>query len=179
VSPASANLWLLAGICAAAFLLRCIGLGGRWLWYDELLSVSFSAHGVWTALLTALRFDIHPPLYYLQLGLWALPSRGDVWLMLNTVVWSTAAVAALAYCAQRIHGWRIGLAAGLLLALSPAALAYADQVRMYSLLMVLIVWVWYAQESWLSGSAGRFGMVALIVSQLAVADTHSAGLIIL
>ncbi len=179
LKPATAHLWLLAIICTAAFLLRCVGLTGRWLWYDELLSVNFSVHGPWAAFLTALRFDVHPPLYYVQLGLWALPSRSDVWLMLNTVVWSTAAVAVLAYCAQRIYGWRVGIAAGLLLALSPAALAYADQVRMYSLLMVLIVWAWYAQERWVSGNESKMDLLALVASQLAIVYCHSAGLIML
>jgi mannosyltransferase len=179
VRPANASLWLLAIICAGAFLLRCVGLTGRWLWYDELLSVNFSAHGPWAALLSALRFDVHPPLYYLQLSLWALPSRGDVWLMLNTVVWSTAAVASLAYCAKRIYGWPVGLVAGLLLAVAPAALAYSDQVRMYSLLMVLTIWAWYAQVRWLDGNTAKLDLLALVASQLAVIYTHSAGLVML
>jgi hypothetical protein len=179
LKPAAASLWPLALICLVAFALRCVGVTGRWLWYDELLSVNFSAHGPWAAFLTALRFDVHPPLYYLQLSLWELPSRNDVWLMLNTVVWSTVAVAALAYCAQRLYGWRVGLVAGLLLALSPAALAYCDQVRMYSLLMVLIVWVWYAQERWIGGNTGKGDLLALVASQLAIVYCHSAGLVML
>src|SRR5262245_48231987 len=86
--------WL--AILGLALLVRCIGVTHRWLWFDELLSANFSGHGPWAALVSSLRFDVHPPLYYLQLSLWALPSRGDLWLMANTIAWSTAAVALLA-----------------------------------------------------------------------------------
>jgi hypothetical protein len=174
--------WLAAAIGLVALLERSVGLDHRWLWYDELHSANYSAHGPWAALISVLRFDVHPPLYYLQLSLWALPSRADLWLMMNTVAWSTAAVAVLIYCTMRVYGWQEGLCAGLLLAFAPAALAYSDQVRMYSLLTVLTVWAWYAQSVWTAESDGnktKAGMLALIASQVAVVYTHSAGLVML
>src|SRR5712664_1702629 len=69
--------------------------------------------------------------------------------------------------------------AGLLLALAPAALAYADQVRMYSFLSFLIIWVWYAQERWLSEKSGRFGVLWIFLSQALVIYSHGAGLVML
>jgi len=84
-----------------------------------------------TAFVSILRFDLHPPFYYLQLSLWALVSHDDVWLMANSIFWSTAAIGLLIYAASRIYGLPTALYAGILLALSPVALAYADQVRMY------------------------------------------------
>lgn len=171
--------WGVAAIVIAAFLLRCVGVTSRWFWLDELLTVNWSVHGPWAALVNVLRFDLHPPLYYLQLSLWALLGDSDVWLMANTILWSTAAVAFLVYSVSRIYGWRAGLYSGALLALSPAALAYADDVRMYSFIVFLVIWVWYAQERWLVGAAGRFGALWMIVSQVAVVYSHSAGLVML
>ncbi len=128
--------WAVVAILAGAVLLRCVGVTSRWLWLDELLTVNWSVHGPWAAIVNTLRFDLHPPLYYLQIGLWALPSHDDVWLMANTILWSSAAVGLLIYAASQVYGLRVGLYSGLLLALAPAALAYSDQVRMYSFLVL-------------------------------------------
>lgn len=169
----------LGGLALLAALLPAIGIGGRWLWLDELLSVNFSAQGPWATLVTVLRFDTHPPLYYLQLSLWMLVGRSDAWLMANAILWHVAGVLLLACGAARLHGPRVGLAAGLLVAVSPAAIAYADQVRMYSFMVFLIVWVWYAQARWLSDNAGRLGGLWMLVSQVAVANSQTAGLLML
>lgn len=177
-SPASVRLWLGLLVLTAA-LLRTIGINERWLWYDELLTANFSVHGVWRALVSVLRFDIHPPLYYLQLSLWALISDSDVWLMANSILWSAAAVGVVGHCAGRLYGTEAGLVAALLLAVAPASLAFSDQVRMYNMLMVLVIIAWYAQARWVEKGAGRSGLIALAVSQLLVVYTHSAGLIIL
>ena len=92
--------WAVAAILAAALVLRCIGVTSQWLWLDELLAVNWTVHGPWVALVNILRFDLHPPLYYLQLSLWALVSHDDVWLMANSIFWSTAAIGLLI-------GWRL------------------------------------------------------------------------
>ena len=169
--------WAVAAILAGAVLLRCVGLNSRWLWHDELLTINWSVHGPWAAIVNTLRFDLHPPLYYLQIGLWALPRHDDIWLMANTILWSSAAVGLLIYAASQIYGLRAGLYSGVLLALAPAALAYSDQVRMYSFLVFLMIWVWYAQEGWLSGTAGRFGALWVILSQTSVIYSHGTGLV--
>ena len=170
---------MMAAIALAAFAIRCIGIGGRWLTGDELWSASLSKDGMWTALVTTARFDVHPPLYYLQLSLWMLLGHSDQWLMLNSILWGTIAVALLSFAATEIHGPRVGLAAGALLAVAPGALYYGDDVRMYSMLLALIVLDWYAQARWLSGTGGRLGALWMIASQVAMAYSHGAALVML
>src|SRR5258708_17010728 len=118
-----------------------------------------------------------PPLYYLQIGLWALPRHDDVWLMANTILWSSAAVGLLIYAASQVYGLRAGLYSGILLALAPAALLSSDLVRMYSFVVFLIIWVWYAQDRWLNEKAGRFGAFWMVLSQASVIYSHGAGLV--
>jgi uncharacterized membrane protein len=165
-------------LCVAA-LLRSIGVTSRWLWLDELMTANWSVHGVWSALVNVVRFDVHPPLYYLQLSLWALLGHSDLWLMANAILWSSAAVLFLTYTAAQIYDLRTGLYSGILLAVSPAALAYADQVRMYNFVMFLLIGVWYAQERWLRGNGGRWRSMWLAVSQLAVIYSHGAGVVMI
>jgi hypothetical protein len=165
---------------ALALAVRSIGIGGRWLWFDELLSASFAAHGPWVALLSALRFDQHPPLYYMQLSVWALAGRSDVWLMLNSAAWSAAAVALLFVAARRVFDASAARWAAWLLLASPAALAFSDQVRMYSMLSAAIIWAWLAQVEWcLAPSPGWRRSAAVIASQLLVIYSHSAGLVMI
>ncbi|MBL8550281.1 MAG: hypothetical protein JNJ73_09870 [Hyphomonadaceae bacterium] len=168
-----------AAIVLGAGLVRLVGVDRRWLWYDELLSANWSVHGPWDAVLLAFRFDVHAPLYYVQLSLWALAGRSDLWLMLNGVAWSMVAVAALMHVLARTEGDRVAFCAGALLALAPAALAHGDAVRMYPMLMALTIWAWDAQSRWLSGAPSAQATALLIVSQLAVLYTHGAGAVML
>lgn len=175
------GLWicLAVAIVIAAFAIRWVGIDSRGLSADELWSVSLAKDGPWTALLTAVRFDVHPPLYLVQLSLWMMLGDSDQWVMLNSIAWGTAAVALLTFVVSEFHGRRVGLGAGALLAVAPGALSYSDDVRMYSMLLVLIVLAWYLQMRWLNQSLGRRGWIWLILSQCAVAYTHGAGLIML
>jgi uncharacterized membrane protein len=103
--------------------------------------------------------------------------------MLNSVAWSVAATAALIAAVRRYYDFATALIAGALFAFSPAALFYGDQVRMYSLLMLLIIWVWVAQKEWLRAAEERRARAKLslnlIASELAVIYTHSAGLVMI
>jgi mannosyltransferase len=82
------TMWLAVPLLVMAALLRFVGLHARWLRHDELLAANWSVHGPWPALVHILRFDLHPPLHYLQLSLWAKLGTSDFWLMTNTVLWS-------------------------------------------------------------------------------------------
>lgn len=166
-------------ILVIGFAIRCIGLDSRALTGDELWSASLAKDGLWTGLLTALRFDVHPPLYILQLSLWMLFGDSDRWLMLNAIVWNTAAIGLLIVLAGKIYGSRVGLGAGALLAVAPGALSYADDARMYSMLLALILLAWYAQTQWLDGKLQRRGAIWLILTQCLVAYTHGAALVML
>lgn len=178
--------WVLgvsAAILLAAFLVRMIGIDGRWMWYDELLSATFVAHDLPNTLVTNLRFDIHPPLYYFQLSLWTLGGHSDLWLMLNTVLWSMAAVALLMWRVRRLYDLRTAFIAGGLLAFSSAALVFGDQVRMYAFLMVMILWTWIALEDWLKAERTKSfpwkASLNVIASQTAVVYSHSAGIVMI
>jgi len=169
--------WLAAvAIVLLATTLRCVGIQSRWLWLDELIGVNFASDGLSTTLATALRFDTHPPLYYLQLELWEAISHNDVWLMLNSVLWSVAAIVLLMQLARRRYGWPVALAAGQLLAVAPAALFYADQVRMYGFITIPVMWAWYAQLRW-PERPGLAGTAALLASQLVAIYSHTAGIV--
>lgn len=167
-----------AGIVVFALVLRLITLPHRALWLDELLSAAFATHGPFKTLLTVLRFDVHPPLYYLQLSLWGALGHSDSWLMANSIFWSVAGVALLFAVASRRYGFSVGVWAALLLAVSPAVLGYADQVRMYSFIAFLMILAWDAVEGWLQQPSLKTS-AWLVLTQLLITYSHAVGLLML
>lgn len=181
--PASARLWLapLAGIVALAAALRLIGINRHWLWYDELLSANFSYGSLVSVVAETLRFDVHPPLYYLQLHFWMLAGTSDQWLMLNPVLWSVAGAASCAWIAYRFYGSGAGLLAGLFMALCAGQALYAQQVRMYSMVSTLVVWAWYWNRRAVETGARalRGGWLWALLFASAVVYAHGAGVVML
>lgn len=181
--PDPSRLWLasLPGIVALAAALRLIGINRNWLWYDELLSANFSYGSLVSVVAETLRFDVHPPLYYLQLHLWMLAGTSDQWLMLNPVLWSVAGVASCAWIADRFYGRRAGLLAGLFMALCAGQAQYAQQVRMYSMVSTLVVWAWYWNRRAVETGARalRAAWLWALLFASAVVYAHGAGVVML
>lgn len=101
--------------------------------------------------------DTSPPLYYLLLWAWTrIFGTGDAPLRLFSVLWAVAALPLTAALARRVAGPAAVLPALLLAAFAPAALYYAAEARMYSLLWFLAcVLAWATLELGEDGSAGQ------------------------
>lgn len=132
------------------------------LWLDETLSANIATLGTGD-LLDALRHDGHPPLYYLLLHGWmALAGDGDVALRVLSGLLSVAALP-LAYVAGRRRGGRTGgLAVLLLVAVAPWSLRYATEVRMYSLVFLIVLAGWILADD-LRRGPDRFRWLGLAV----------------
>lgn len=140
-SPRPDNpLWLVVLMTGLAFGLRVVGLGRQSLWYDEAFSLAVAGTD-WPTFWAALLSDaVHPPGYYLLLraGL-ILFGSSEFALRFLSVVAGVLAVP-LIYQLGCSLGWRRwGIIAGLLLAVNPFAWWYAQEARMYSLLLCLTI----------------------------------------
>ena len=107
------------------------------LWLDEALSLGIARRPV-PELLDALRRDGSPPVYYLLLHGWiaAFGSSDTAVRALSTVL-SFAALPLVWLAGRRLGGPPTGRAAMLLLAVSPFAVRYATETRMYALVQLL------------------------------------------
>ena len=84
--------------------------------------------------------DTSPPLYYLLLYGWTLVfGTSDVALRLFSTTWSLACLPLLVDVARRIGGRDSVLPACILFALSPLAVYYSTEGRMYSLLWFCVL----------------------------------------
>ncbi len=109
------------------------------LWLDEALSLGIARRPV-PELLDALRRDGSPPVYYLLLHAWiAVFGSSDTAVRALSTVLSVAALPLVRLAGRRLGGPATGRAALLLLAVSPFAVRYATETRMYALLQLLSV----------------------------------------
>ena len=125
---------------------------GSQLWLDEALTVEIARRPV-GAMLTALRHDGAPPLYYLLLHAWiGVFGAGDVAVRALSGAISVATLPVAWLAGRRVADVAVrlghlpsgarplaGLGALLLFATSPYAIRYGSEARMYSLVVLLVL----------------------------------------
>lgn len=176
---AMGNRYAIAAITIAAAALRFFRLGTQSMWTDEMLSV----HG-WSApegvpFGVKLLWDIHGPLYSLFMHLWSGISLSTAWLRVPSALAGTAAVPLLYRWLEPIAGKRVALAGALLLACSPFALYYSQEVRFYSFLLAASILALIVYRRFLETPTMRRGALLGLALLLACLCHFSAGFLCL
>lgn len=116
--------------------LRVFFITSKGLWLDETFSIWLSSHKVGEMLQWIVRIDHNPPLYYLLLHYW-MSLRGDsaYSVRLLSALLGAGAIPVIYQIGKRMAGWGVGLAAAILLAVSPFNIRFAQEARMYTLLV--------------------------------------------
>jgi 4-amino-4-deoxy-L-arabinose transferase-like glycosyltransferase len=156
----------IAFLLACAVVLRFLALSPLWL--DEAQTVEISRRSV-SGLLSALRHDGSPPLYYLVLHGWmTVFGTGTFAVRALSGVFSVAALPLMWRVARHLGATRRNAwVATLLLATSPFAIRYATETRMYSLVVLLWLLAFLAfRRVWLNGGIGWIVLAALSTAAL-------------
>ncbi|MGQ9500893.1 MAG: glycosyltransferase family 39 protein [Anaerolineae bacterium] len=134
-----------------AFGLRFYALAAESLWEDEIFT-ALQASSPFRELLRQTASDIHPPGYYLLVGIVARawgwlampPSTATDWLWRMPSAF--AGVLAVAFTWRLAREWldhEVGLVATFLLAVSPVAVHYSREARMHALFLLLgVLSIW-------------------------------------
>jgi len=130
--------WILP-ILLLACLLRIAYLDAQSLWWDEAFSFSMSVADLPSLLANAVRYRVHPPLYYLLMHFWLSLGHSEFLLRIFSVFCGTMSVAIMYATTALIGGKRLATLATLLLAVSPFHVWYSQEVRMYSLTALLVL----------------------------------------
>ncbi|MCW5672388.1 MAG: hypothetical protein KIT86_22235 [Hydrogenophaga sp.] len=166
-TPALIGLLL---VLLVAFGLRFTAMradGG--LWFDEIFGASYVNLPLLDVVIAVLRFDIHPPLYYLQLNAWGLLSKQDTWLLLNSVFWSLASIAVVYLGVAARAGRSAALLAAAFTALLGSEIYYASDLRMYAILGCNVLLLWWGVDQWLRhGRRGQWWALCLLVLSLSM-----------
>jgi mannosyltransferase len=147
---------------------------------DELWGATLANLSFFKSIVFVLRFDIHPPLYYMQLNLWALAGRGDLWLQMNSLAWLLGTAAIVWHLARR-HGNSLAAAiAAAFVLTSPSLVHYAFEVRMYTFLGFLTVLDLLFSETLFetfatAGMPTRRQWLAVFLAHLAICYSYATG----
>ena len=132
------------------------------LWLDEALSVDIARLPL-GQIPEALRHDGHPPLYYFLLHGWMqIFGEGDVAVRALSGVFGVALLPLAWVAGRRLGGRLVAYTTVVVLGLSPYALRYSTETRMYSLVMVLVLAGWLLVDGGLRGGAERPRPVVLV-----------------
>jgi uncharacterized membrane protein len=132
-APRQQTALLLGGVLLLATFLRFFWLDHHSIWLDEAASYDYASRPL--AAIFSLP-DHHPPLYYLSLHYW-MAGFGDseVSLRALSAVLGVLAVALVFTLGKELFGPRAGLLAALVAALSPFWVWYAQEARMYAMVV--------------------------------------------
>lgn len=134
------NLSIVIVITILALCLRMINLDKpEGLWFDELYSHLIAKEQFPFDILTQLKTnDAHMPLYYFILHFWmGLFGDSDIVLRFLSVVFGTISVPILYLAGKEIQNKNTGYIVALLAATSGALIYYSQEVRYYSLLVLI------------------------------------------
>jgi uncharacterized membrane protein len=175
----SRNAYLVFALAASLFIvLRLWRLTDSCLWFDELFSVHAARH-TWVGMFNFVVADIiHPPLFYILLKLWvALGGESLLWLRLFPTLTSIVTIAPLALLCRelKLRPAEVNLSL-VLLALNGYLIKYAQEVRMYSLLLLLAVCsLWLFFRYYNSQRTRKRHLAALLLINLLLVYTHYYG----
>jgi uncharacterized membrane protein len=130
---------VLAAITVAGGFLRLYQIDRNGFWLDEAFSVWMSAHPLPDLYYWLITIDQHPPLYYTLLHFWLWPGDEAAYVRGLSAFLSTLTIPAFFFIAARLGGVGAGLIAAAILALSPFHVRFAQEARMYALLMLMAV----------------------------------------
>lgn len=169
---------LLSAVVLVGVLVRALAARRGWLWYDEYYSAVFATFPHLDEVLRAVReIDFHPPLYYLQLRLWAKAGDSEVWLLGNSLLWSFVALGGVYVSANELSGRASALSSLAIFALAPFAVKEASELRMYAMLMGLAAWsTFFTVAQFTRPSPWRWSILAALFGS-AIAWCHGAGIL--
>jgi len=136
---------LLAALAVAAFL-RFHQLGVPSYWLDEILGDQLTTHfaaAPWWHWLTGLEHE-HGPLYYATELAARLAGHNEFAGRLPAALFGLAAIPLVFFAARELGGWAAGIAAAIVLAVSPLHVYYSREARPYALLMLLAAVIFVA-----------------------------------
>jgi hypothetical protein len=136
--PVAAAIALLAGLALVAWSIYVRTRAfGEYYWIDEGLSIGIAKHGL-LDIPGVLREDGSPPLYYLLLHFWVgIFGTTEHATHALSLVFSTLTIPAGLWAGWSLFGRRAGILSGIVCAGNPFLTAYAQETRMYSLVVLL------------------------------------------
>ena len=126
-------------ILLLAVLNRFTGLVRRDFWYDEAFT-GVAVKENFSDMVQMIINDVHPPLYYLTLKCFSFFFHYSVFgIRLFSAIFGVLSVWAIYLVGKELFNKKVGLWSALVSAISPFAIQYSQEARMYAMLVFLIL----------------------------------------
>ncbi len=171
-------LAIIAAICVVYFALRLWSLTDSCLWFDEIFGVH-AAEMDWANLFWFVAQDlIHPPLFYVLLKIWiTIGGESLLWLRFFPAFFSTLAVVPFVLLCRQFKLSLPTIALALtFFAVNGSLIKYAQEVRMYSLLLCLGLFSLWLFVRFLNTGKGFYFFIAV---NIALVYSHYFGWLII
>ena len=169
IRETTAQLIALAALLLLSMALRLYRLDAQSFWYDEGNSARIAERSA-QLIIEGAAGDIHPPLYYLLLSAWrAVAGESEAALRGLSVLCGVLLVLFTYLLGRDMLNPRVGLIAAALAAISPFAIYYSQEARMYVMLAFLAAastWALVRIGDWRL-EIGDWGRVAIAVLYVA------------
>jgi mannosyltransferase len=130
-------------IIILALVLRLIGIHSREIQYDDAFSIFLSQQSLGN-IVAGTAADTMPPLYYFTLHFWQYLGSNVAFLRILGVILSIAILIISFDLVRRVFGYKAGLWAAFFTAISPIHIYHAQDLRMYTLLVLgQISYYWF------------------------------------
>lgn len=132
----AATWWIGFALTVAGAVLRLSTLNTRSFWLDEATSVRQAGWSI-AEMLAWEAHNVHPPLFHTLLHFWMVAfGRAELVVRLFSVMWGLAAIPLVYWAARAFYDRRTALIATAVIALSPFFIWYAQEARMYTMMLV-------------------------------------------
>ncbi len=168
----------MAALALAGFFLRFRGAAAYWLNPDEGMFLYAADRATLPAMLQAVNFQGHPPLFYLLLRGMLLFSGDVAWLRLLPVAAGTAAIPVAWHLARGAGGAAAGLAAAAIMAFAPGAVTVSQLLRPYALLVLWLLSAFRHLSRYLERRAARDLALYALFLCLALVTHYSATVVL-
>jgi mannosyltransferase len=147
----TATIYLVAAVTMIGAVLRLWELGSQSLWLDEVFTARVAPLDV-AGILGAIRSDLDtPPLHPLVVHAFLALGDSEFVLRLPSALAAIISIPLMYIVARRLLGRRTGLLAAMLMAWSPFAVYYAQEARMYGLVLTFALLTLYCLLRGLDG----------------------------
>lgn len=166
-----------AVIVVVALIWRSLGLRQLEVWRDEALTIVDSAANWRDLLLRLPRAEDTPPLNFMLYKIWLTFFPTELGARVLPVLAGVAAVGVLMAVAERMRcgsGWAVGLLA----AFSYELLAYSQEIRIYSILVLLTALSFLATETLLARPRSARWQICLVMFAAMAAHAHAVGIFV-
>jgi mannosyltransferase len=130
------DLAIVTGIALAA---SCLSLDAKSVWLDEATSIQYAVLGMRDLVWNVVYSDPNMSFYYALLNVWAsVAGTSETAMRLPSAISAALTAPLVCFLGAKLAGRWTGIVAGVLFALNPFVLEYAQQVRGYTLVTLLV-----------------------------------------